>query len=83
MTAKALSSIGQNGGPRCCKRDSYLALVEAVSFTREKLGIEMEIADITCLRSKMNNQCIKDKCPFHASGKINRTIHMLKELPNE
>lgn len=65
MTAKALRTIGQNGGPRCCKRDSYLAIVEAVSFTREKLGIEMEIADITCSRSKMNNQCIKDKCPFH------------------
>jgi hypothetical protein len=37
MTAKALAAIGRNGGPRCCKRDSYLAITEAVHFTEEKL----------------------------------------------
>lgn len=36
MTARALDAIGKNGGPRCCKRDSYLAIMEAVFFTGKK-----------------------------------------------
>ena len=69
MTAKALESIGNNGGPRCCKRDSYLAIIEAVRFTREKLGIEMEQNGITCSRSHLNNQCLQEECPFHKKAK--------------
>ena len=65
MTGKALEAIGKNGGPRCCKRDSYLAVVEAVKFTKEHLGIQMEIGEIRCSRSHLNNQCIQEKCPFH------------------
>ena len=34
MTALALSAIGEVGGPRCCKRDSYLSIMEAVKFTK-------------------------------------------------
>ena len=66
MTSRALDRIGENGGPRCCKRDSYLAIIEAVKFTEEKLGVKMEIGDIKCSRSSQNNQCIGKKCPFFA-----------------
>ncbi len=65
MTAKALDAIGKNGGPRCCKRDSYLAIIEAVEFTRENLGISMDLDRITCSRCHMNNQCIQKQCPFY------------------
>lgn len=65
MTAKALEAIGAHGGPRCCKRDSYLAVTEAVRFTREHLGVSMEIAQVFCSRSHLNNQCIQGDCPFH------------------
>jgi len=65
MTAQALDAIGKNGGPRCCKRDSYLAITEAVKFTRENLGIEMKSGSIVCSRSHLNNQCIGKRCPFH------------------
>ncbi len=65
MTARALNAIGQNGGPRCCKRDSYLAIIEAVNFTEEKLGIKMDLDEIICSRSNLNNQCIKSQCPFY------------------
>ena len=65
MTARALNAIGHNGGPRCCKRDSYLAIIEAVSFTKEKLNVQMEIEKVVCSRSRKNNQCIKDFCPFY------------------
>jgi len=65
MTARALDAIGKHGGPRCCKRDSYLAIREAVGFTKEKLGLEMELGKISCSRSHMNNQCLQGECPFY------------------
>lgn len=65
MTSTSLNTISENGGPRCCKRNSYLAISEAVKFTKEKLGVEMELPEITCSRSEQNNQCIKERCPFY------------------
>ena len=70
MTSRSLGKIGEVGGPRCCKRDSYLAIREAVDFVREKLGVEMEIGEVRCRRSSKNNQCIKDRCPFHCEEVI-------------
>ena len=65
MTARALHAIGQHGGPRCCKRDSYLAILEAAAFTAEKLDVHMELEKVACTRSKQNNQCIQTACPFY------------------
>ena len=65
MTSTALGKIAANGGPRCCKRNSYLAIAEAVAFTKEQLGIEMELNKIVCSRSHMNNQCLKAGCIFN------------------
>lgn len=64
MTARALDAIGRNGGPRCCKRDSYLAIKEAIEFTKEKFRIVMEQEKIICSRSHLNNQCLQEDCPF-------------------
>ncbi len=64
MTALALSSIGEIGGPRCCKRDSYISIIKAVEFAREHLGVEMEIGEFKCVHSAQNNQCIRKRCPF-------------------
>jgi hypothetical protein len=65
MTARALDAIGKNGGPRCCKRDSYLAVIEAVKFVSEELGINMKLNPVICTRSDLNNQCRQEKCLFH------------------
>lgn len=64
MTAKALEQIGTIGGPRCCKRDSFLSIRAAVEFAREHFGVEMEMSDIVCRFSAQNNQCIGRRCPF-------------------
>ena len=64
MTAKALDSIGKVGGPRCCKRDSYLAVLAAIDFVAEHLNVQMEKSLLVCTRSKQNNQCIGKRCPF-------------------
>ncbi len=65
MTSRALGRISETGGPRCCKRDSYLAISEAVAFAKEKLCVEMNLHAIHCTRSNMNNQCLKERCPFY------------------
>lgn len=69
MTAAALKKIGETGGPRCCKRDSYLSVEAAVQFTEETLGIAMASEQIVCSRSEMNPQCLKSRCPFNGKKK--------------
>ncbi len=69
MTARALEQVALNGGPRCCKRDSYLSILTAVDFVKENLGVEMEKTKVRCSRSQFNNQCIGKKCPFASLGK--------------
>ncbi|MBQ3503150.1 MAG: hypothetical protein IJA75_00425 [Oscillospiraceae bacterium] len=64
MTAKALESIGKNGGPWCCKRDSFLSILAAIDFAAEQLGVHMEKTMPVCTRSSRNNQCIGKRCPF-------------------
>ena len=64
MTAKSLSAIGEIGGPRCCKRDSYLSVLAAVDFAEEQFGVKMEKPEIVCQHSAQNNQCIGKRCPF-------------------
>ncbi len=64
MTARALEQVAENGGPRCCKRDSYLSVLTAIDFVKEHLGVEMEKPEVHCSRSQINNQCIGKKCPF-------------------
>ncbi len=65
VTAAALAAIGQVGGPRCCKRDSFLALRAAVDFTKEQFDVSLPLADYRCPYSSKNAQCIKARCPFY------------------
>ena len=64
MTASSLEKIGMIGGPRCCKRDSFLSILAAVDFAKEHFGVEMEKHRIVCRYSGRNNQCIGARCPF-------------------
>ena len=64
MTAKSLEKIGEIGGPRCCKRDSFISVLSAIEFVKEHFGIEMENAEVVCHYSAQNNQCIGKRCPF-------------------
>ena len=64
MTAKSLGKIGEIGGPRCCKRDSFLSILAALDFVKDQFGIEMEKEKVICHYSSQNNQCIGKRCPF-------------------
>ncbi len=66
MTAAALQTLGEIGGPRCCKRNGLLAVQTACRFVREHLQVEMSFpAELTCHYFPRNPQCIKARCPFH------------------
>ncbi len=67
MTAQSLHTIAESGGPRCCKRDSFLALGEALRFTREQFGVEMEPSPgaLRCEFHHLNKECRKTECRFY------------------
>lgn len=69
MTGKALEAIGQVGGPRCCKRDSFLSILAAIDFAKAHFGVEMTAPQIVCSHSTKNNQCIGSRCPFSKANK--------------
>lgn len=70
MTARSLLKIGEVGGPRCSKRNSYLSIQAAASYIQETKGVTLEMKPIVCHRSDSNNQCIGKRCPFHPSHSI-------------
>ena len=66
MTSKCLAVIAENGGPRCCKRDTYLTIFQAVAFVKDQFGIIMELPEqVTCEFSYRNKQCKTACCPFY------------------
>ena len=68
MTSKSLAEIGEIGGPRCCKRDSFLSILAAVDFVEENFGVKMEKGEVICTYHSRNNQCLRKRCPFFKEG---------------
>lgn len=68
LTARVLNRIGDIGGPRCCKRNSYLALQEATAFINEHLNLPITHTEILCHNAEKNNQCLHERCPFNPAN---------------
>ena len=69
FTSKALCSLSQIGGPRCCKRDAFLSFQKAIEYINENYNVELESSRIECCFSEKNEQCIKERCPFYKKTK--------------
>ncbi|MGM9898951.1 MAG: DUF5714 domain-containing protein [Bacilli bacterium] len=69
FTSNVINKMSNIGGPRCCKRNAYLVLSEAVKFVNENFNYKLTIDDIKCNFSNFNKQCIKNRCPFHQEKK--------------
>ena len=66
MTSLSLAAISRKGGPRCCKRDTYLAILSAIDFVKEHFKVEMEKPEtIKCKFFVNNPSCKKEECDFH------------------
>lgn len=67
MTSLALARMADIGGPRCCKRNSFIAIETAIALTENLLGVQMEAPSaIACTYSDRNNQCIRSRCPYYS-----------------
>lgn len=64
-TSQALGNLAKIGGPRCCKRDAFLALKTVIPYIREHYQIPVEDSPVYCTFSPINAQCLKERCPFH------------------
>ncbi len=65
MTGEALVTIANHGGPRCCKRDTFLALRAAVDFLRREFQVKLDMPEeIVCEFRALNKECTHDACPF-------------------
>ena len=70
MSATSLNKIAEVGGPRCCKRDSYLSILAAIDFVQVNFGISMDRSVVICKHHDRNNQCIQMRCPFYQNKPI-------------
>lgn len=66
MTAKSLFTIANAGGPRCCKRNSFLAIQEAASFVKGQFGVELpyDSSALECRFHPLNKECLQEGCRF-------------------
>ncbi|MBN1821768.1 MAG: hypothetical protein JW833_13695 [Prolixibacteraceae bacterium] len=65
--SRSLMSMAQYGGPRCCKRVTYLTLTETTKVLKERLSVELHIPEkVECTFFDRNEaECLKEKCPFY------------------
>ena len=68
MTSKSLLAIATHGGPRCCKRDIYLSITEAIKFVKENFNIEIPTGtNISCSFYMHNKECLFHDCVYYNS----------------
>lgn len=64
-TARALVRIAEAGGPRCCKRCAFLALMEMADFLDEVFAVKIPVASpVTCTYFERNAECLRLDCMF-------------------
>lgn len=73
LTSQILAREAELGGPRCCKRNCFTAILVGTSFVEEHYGITLEGPgsaqgqgeQIRCHYHERNRQCIGERCPYH------------------
>lgn len=65
MTAACLTTVAEAGGPRCCKRDTYLSLQVGRDFLNHHLQANLPIGESPlCFFSSSNRECLATDCRF-------------------
>jgi hypothetical protein len=65
MTAESLLKISSFNGPRCCKRDSFLSIEQAIEYLKEELGTILPAKQAFCNYSDGNKDCIGEECKYN------------------
>ncbi|MDD4726941.1 MAG: DUF5714 domain-containing protein [Tissierellia bacterium] len=65
IVGESLLKMSEINGPRCCKRNSFIALQVAENFNRDEFGIDLGTTEsITCTHYYKNKECKKNECPY-------------------
>lgn len=64
LVAHGGNVVSAQGGPRCCKRDSFLSLIETARYSNQLFKTNFVVPDITCDYFPSNQQCKGKNCPF-------------------
>ncbi len=66
IVGQCLLKISEIDGPRCCKRNSYIALQVGEVFSKEVLHLDLGTTErIQCIFHERNgSECKKQACPF-------------------
>ena len=65
LTSMILGRLADVGGPRCCKRTGFIAVLTAVPYIDAVLGASMQLPDeVTCTFFGRNAECRRAECPF-------------------
>ncbi|MDO4502322.1 MAG: DUF5714 domain-containing protein [Coriobacteriia bacterium] len=65
LTSTILGHLADQGGPRCCKRTGYTALLDGTDFLNEHFNVRMERPEsVTCRFRAGNKQCLRRECPY-------------------
>jgi MoaA/NifB/PqqE/SkfB family radical SAM enzyme/SAM-dependent methyltransferase len=66
VVSRILSEMGKFGKPRCCRRESYLAIQLGCDLSATYLPHKLECGVIpACEQMALNRECIGGQCPFH------------------
>jgi hypothetical protein len=72
-TAGSLKEMADIGGPRCCKRNSFVAIRYAAKKIQEEFGCDLSCPEETeCSFSKYNLECLKKDCPFYKENEADK-----------
>ncbi|MGI6678352.1 MAG: DUF5714 domain-containing protein [Dehalobacterium sp.] len=64
-TGQALIEMAELGGPRCCKRTTFIAIKSVLPQINDLFRLNLEIKEpISCHYHKNNQECLKQECPF-------------------
>lgn len=69
-TAESLKKMADIGGPRCCKRNTFLAIKHGTQIVLDEFGCDLFCPEETeCSFSQYNLECLKEDCPFYKENK--------------
>ncbi len=68
LTATGLMQVSKYGGPRCCKRATYISILEGITYLSEEMDIELNKPEsIVCGFHIRNKDCLGPECLFYKS----------------
>lgn len=67
---KSIKEIDQIKLSRCCKRDTYISIIETSKVIRNELSLDIELSEPKCTFSNRNKTCGMEACPFFNLGNL-------------